>query len=155
VKPETIFLVHGIPYPDVKLIDFGLAKVIGGNLQDPNLTRHGKLIGTPPYVSPERASAKRPTPHADMWALAVTAYHALTGQLPFAGDQLGIMLVRIIQGDFTPPTRLREGLGPDIDAFFKVAFAAQPDDRHRDVLELAESFSAALAAGSDDLDWSL
>ncbi len=155
VQPDNLLLVPGTPTFTVKIVDFGLAKVIGGNLRDPNLTQHGKLIGTPQYLSPERASARKATPSADMWGLSVVAYLALTGALPFDDPKLGLTLVRIIQGDFTPPASLRPGLSSDTDAFFRRAFAPDPGKRFATVSELAQQFSASLPAGEEELDWSL
>jgi eukaryotic-like serine/threonine-protein kinase len=156
INPETIFLnrSHG-SRTSVKLVDFGVAKVIGGRLADPGLTRHGRLLGTPAYLSPERASAKRPTPHADMWSLAVVTYEAIIGRTPFEARALGMQLVKIIEGDYEPVSKLREELGDDIDAWFARAFAQQLTMRFKTVHDMVAAFSLAIAGTDDALDWSL
>jgi serine/threonine-protein kinase len=153
--PEVIIMADGSPHPVAKIVDFGLAKVVGGRLFDPHLTMHGRLVGTPEYLSPERASAKRATPQADMWALAVLGYRGLTGVVPFAGDNRGLLLMRIIKSEFVAPSTLREGLSTDIDAFFLRAFDRDPQQRFAHAMDLATAFSHALAAADQALDWSL
>ena len=154
ITPDAIMLEEGSPF-SVKIVDFGFAKVIGGKLKNTKLTLHGRLIGTPAYINPERVSAKKVTTHADNWGLAVVAYQALTGELPFGGSQLGIMLVRIVQGGFRKPSYYREGLGPEVDVFFDKALSARSKLRFQTPLELANAFSVAIAASDEDMDWSI
>lgn len=156
INPETIFLHKPAEGRlTVKVVDFGVAKIIGGKLVDPHLTRHGRLVGTPAYVSPERASAKKPTPDADMWSLAVVAYEILVGKRPFEAKTLGVQLVKIIQGDYEPVSELRAELGSEMDAFFDKAFAQEVSMRFHSMHDMATAFSVALAGTDDALDWSL
>jgi len=156
INPETIFLhAPRRGRTTVKIVDFGVAKVIGGKLIDPHLTRHGRLVGTPAYVSPERASAKKPTPDADMWSLAVVAYEILVGKRPFEAKSLGEQLVKIIRGDYEHVSTLRPELGREMDDWFEKAFAQEVSQRFNTVHDMATAFSVALAGTDDALDWSL
>ena len=93
IKPANLFLVAppaGCGWPDdlpmVKVTDFGLATVARdeATADDPRLTRMGQVVGSPAYMAPEQlAAAAAVDSRADLYALGVTAYHALTGTLPF------------------------------------------------------------------------
>jgi hypothetical protein len=83
----------------------------------------------------------------DLWALGVVAYESLTGDIPFAGETLGSVCVAICNGDFAPPSRLRKGVGPEVDAWFAKVFARNPAERFQSISEQAAAFRAALLAG--------
>src|SRR5262249_22615029 len=84
VKPSNLFLVGG-QYDQVKLLDFGIARVEGADAE--HLTTTGLLLGTPAYMAPEQA---RPgggvSPRTDVYGLGAVLYHALTGSVPFEGE---------------------------------------------------------------------
>jgi serine/threonine protein kinase len=98
LKPDNIFITpddDGVEY--AKVLDFGVAKVENGAL-DPSSgvkTQTGMMIGTPYYMSPEQAKAKPVDHRADIWALAVITYEALTGQRPFRGESFGELVMAI------------------------------------------------------------
>ncbi len=110
LKPENVFLVqspdgHMVP----KVIDFGLARTdsTAGN----RMTRTGAVIGTPFYMSPEQARGESGLDaRADVWALGVIWYEVLSGELPFAGDNLHAVLHAIFMSS---PQRLDERV-PDV-----------------------------------------
>ena len=86
LKPENLLLrADG----SVALTDFGIAKAIfQPDNPDLALTRHGDLIGTPSYMSPEQVSGQRITPQADLYSLGVVMFELLSGQRPFQADTL-------------------------------------------------------------------
>jgi serine/threonine-protein kinase len=90
LKPDNIFLVNtGAATPQVKLLDWGIAKVIDDGERR---TMQGQLIGTPDYLAPEQASGKPITPSTDVYALGVIAYRLFVGCLPFAATTAQDML---------------------------------------------------------------
>ncbi len=155
LKPDNIFLVDSSvgasdDEPDelgfgdvfVKILDFGIAKELDrdGSL----VTMVGSVLGTPPYMSPEQImSAKETDLRADLWALSVVAYVALTRRLPFGGETAGAVFASVTRGEFTPPGELLGG-APELDAFFRRAFANELEERFGSSRELAAAFAAAV-----------
>ena len=88
VKPENCFrMKRGANKDFIKMLDFGLAKIFGDEL-DPHssLTRAGAIFGTPEYMSPEQARGKKCDGRTDVYAAGVLIYELVTGQVPFSGE---------------------------------------------------------------------
>ncbi|MBV1856407.1 protein kinase [Catellatospora sp. NEAU-YM18] len=101
VKPGNVLLgVDG----RVVLTDFGLATVPG----DPNVTRTGMLLGSPAYMSPERARTGSAGPEADMWSLGATVFAAVEGQSPYARGT-AIATLTALASEPLPPVRNASG----------------------------------------------
>lgn len=94
----------------VKLLDFGIAK----DAASQGLTQTGGVIGTPNYLSPEQLDGQPASQQTDIWALGVLLYEMLTGQLPFQGDTLGGLVLKITRGDFPPPESLNPAVSRDV-----------------------------------------
>ena len=88
LKPENIVLIDTAGHADfVKVLDFGIAKVLTGSSGVSSVTESGAVVGTPYYMAPEQASAPQGITNAvDVYALGVILYEMLTGHLPFMGD---------------------------------------------------------------------
>jgi serine/threonine-protein kinase len=149
LKPSNIFIVKDGDDEIVKILDFGIAKTQrASRVELDDTTRTGTLIGSPRYMSPEQARSSRVLDHrSDLWSLAVIAYRAITGRLPFTGDDVADLLVKICAEPATPPSQIDPALGPEIDAFFTKALARLPDERFQTARELSTAF--AQAAGED------
>ena len=112
LKPGNVFLVGaGDEPPRVKLLDFGVAKMVDGDTAD-RLTRTGVVIGTPRYMAPEQALAQPVGPHTDVWAAGLVAYAMLTGRPPWSGRS-GIDITRGLLDAQPVPL---DGLGPPVPA---------------------------------------
>src|SRR6185295_943138 len=89
VKPENIWLEAGRGRdgaPRVKLLDFGLVRVVaddGPDGDERTLTRHGMVLGTPHYMSPEQASGEEVDHRTDLFSLGCVLYRVVSGALPF------------------------------------------------------------------------
>ncbi len=105
VKPANIMRTAG---GEVILTDFGIAQVEGGV----DLTRTGTVVGSIPYLSPERATGARPTPAADLWALGLVLYEALEGVHPYRRQSTQGTLAAILQDPVPAPRRAGALTGP-------------------------------------------
>jgi len=86
LKPHNIMLTRGIDGSElVKVVDFGIAKAIGGEDEGQEVTRAGWIVGTPEYVSPEQLSGLPVDGRSDVYSLGIVLFKALTGALPFTG----------------------------------------------------------------------
>lgn len=123
VKPGNILLRRdGTPV----LADFGLVKVLAGS-EDP--TESGVVMGTPAYMAPEQGTGEDLTPAADVYSLAVTAYQALTGRLPFQG-RTGLALLLAHMRDPVPPVRqFQPGIPARVDRALQRGLSKYPSDR--------------------------
>ena len=151
IKPDNIFLTPGDDGPFCKVLDFGIAK----QTQLPGLggiTNPGTMVGTPEYMSPEQAlNAKDVDAYADLWGMAVTAYHCLTGELPFTAEALGTLCVKLLDGRFKPPSELHLELPAGMDLWMARALARQPSDRFACAKELAHSFIAVARSANGEV----
>ncbi len=145
LKPGNIFLVRGGDDDEiVKVLDFGVAK-IRKPLSSEEMTKSGTLLGSPRYMSPEQARGVKSIDHrSDLWSLAVIAFRAVTGELPFQGNEIGDVLIKICTERVPAPSALVPGLSPAIDRFFERAFERDPDKRFQSAGQLARAFTAAV-----------
>ncbi|MBW2459161.1 MAG: serine/threonine protein kinase [Deltaproteobacteria bacterium] len=145
IKPDNIYLVDDERDLFVKLLDFGIAKLVDEPLSR-RVTATGMAVGTPHYMSPEQImSAKDAAPGADLWALAVVTYEMLTGKVPFDGETLGAVAVAINSGDLTPvSTLLPKGAPGGLDDWFARALCRYPDKRFSSGQAMAEAFRSVI-----------
>lgn len=142
IKPDNVFLLDLEGESFVKVLDFGIAKQErGGEL---GMTSTGSMLGTPFFMSPEQLlSSKHVDLRADLWALAVLAYQALTGVLPFTGETLGALSVAVHAGLFAPPSARHPGLPQAVDAWMTRALQRDPAARFGSARELADALAEA------------
>jgi len=103
LKPDNVFICNYHGDPDfTKVMDFGIARIV---TTDVAMTRTGMMIGTPKYMAPEQAMAKKVGPTADLYALGVILFEMLTGVPPFSGDS-GMALALAHINEPPPPLML-------------------------------------------------
>jgi eukaryotic-like serine/threonine-protein kinase len=150
IKPDNIFLLDLDGELFVKVLDFGIAKQLGGDGRA--ITGTGAMLGTPYYMSPEQAAISSSVDHrCDLWALGVVAYQALTGKLPFEADTVGGVLLAIARGTFPPVTMRDPDLPPALNAWFARALAVKREDRFSSAKEMVEAWEIAVDAPRDSL----
>jgi eukaryotic-like serine/threonine-protein kinase len=140
LKPGNVFLARVGDEEIVKILDFGVAKETTQTLVDESTTS-GLLVGSPHYMSPEQARGARIDHRADLWSLGVLWFTALTGYRPFAGSNLGDVIVRICMDQLPPATKLVAELPPAIDGFFARALSRNPDGRFESARAMAEALA--------------
>ncbi|XYH95455.1 serine/threonine-protein kinase [Sorangium sp. So ce1128] len=138
LKPANLFLVRVEEEQDeiVKVLDFGIVKETGTHLKD-EVTRTGELLGSPHYMSPEQVRGEKDVDRrSDLWSLGVILFCAVTGELPFQGDQLGAVIANILVAPLRSASQLAPDLPPAIDAFFARALARDRAQRFQSVGEM-------------------
>jgi serine/threonine-protein kinase len=142
LKPENIIVTGKGENEVVKLLDFGLAKVVRGENDDKwlrTLTGRGQIHGTIFYMSPEQCEGKKLDERTDIYSLGILAYELLTGEPPFRGDfPLSVMILHLE----TPPPPLRASR-PDVPLEMEIAILKalekDPSNRYSTALDFASS----------------
>jgi serine/threonine-protein kinase len=148
IKPANVYLASAGEDLLVKLLDFGVAKLTRGGAADPayKKTQTGQLVGTPCFMSPEQVFSRGAIDfRADLWALAVLVYEAVTCALPFEGNTLGDIYLAINGGVYRPPSALERAFPAALDAWFKRAFERDPAARFGSAREQVDAFLAIAA----------
>jgi len=133
IKPANI--MYDSLSNNLKITDFGIAKLI-----DANRTRTGIVLGTPAFMSPEQLEGKNVNGHTDLFALGVSLYQLLTGQLPFRGASMTSLMFVIANEPHPSVTSIRPDLPAWLDELMDRALAKDPADR----FESAAAMAAAL-----------
>jgi serine/threonine protein kinase len=146
VKPSNILIPEqpASAVQVVKLTDFGVARVVGGD----SLTRTGDVVGTAAYMAPEQAEGMEVTAAADLYALALVLYEALTGVNPVRASTAASRARRL--GAHLPPLRRqRRDLSRELGQGIDLALRPRPRERGR-LEDLRAALTAALPATHDE-----
>ncbi len=146
LKPDNIFLSPDPEVPGgerVKLLDFGIAKLVDKGMADSVRTRTGAVIGTPTYMSPEQCEGAGEVDHrSDIYSLACIYYELLTGRPPFVHRGAG----RIIAAHIHEQPRSARALDPSVpaavDTFVMRCLAKRRDDRPGSMREVLRALDA-------------
>lgn len=139
IKPDNILLDSATGR--VKVGDFGLARLIA---EVSDLTRDGIIAGTPAYVSPEQARGDRDAgPLADVYALGVTLYECLSGEVPFRGVPHQVVQ-QILSDEPRSPRSLNDLVPRDLETVCLKAMAKEPNRRYSSARELADDLNRYL-----------
>lgn len=142
LKPGNIMIVAQPAGEHVKILDFGVAKVLpqeGDHVQQ--LSRTGEIFGTSLYLSPEQCLAKPLDHRSDIYALGCLMYETLTGLPPHIGSNLFETLQKHVLSPVVPLRQAREGLAvpAELDAIVLRALEKDPGKRFQACAELVES----------------
>lgn len=136
VKPSNVFLHHVKGEEQVKVIDFGIAKLMDADavLLDSagaRRTATGVLVGTPAYMAPERLNSEPYDGRADVYAVGVLLYEMLTGKLPFTAKGTGNWSFAMMIGltEAPPPSSVEPEVPRELDDIVRRALAKSPAAR--------------------------
>ena len=149
LKPDNIFIVNDNNKRDfVKLLDFGVAKLLGGDdSNDGWKTAAGSVIGTPAYMSPEQASGIPVDHRSDIYSLGAILYELFTGHPVFRAKSFGEFVVKHMNHDPIPPRELADApsIPAALEAVILRCLEKDPARRYQSVAELREDLARATA----------
>ncbi len=143
LKPENIFLTSDGEELTIKVLDFGIAKVLGSEAT--HLTDAGVMLGTCHYMSPEQAMGGAIDSRSDLWSLGVMVFECLTGSLPFRADSVFAAVSAICSAPLVVPSEV--ALVPvGFDAWFARAVCRDVEQRFQTARELIAALRSVIEA---------
>ncbi|MCB9562842.1 MAG: protein kinase [Kofleriaceae bacterium] len=150
IKPGNIFLHRGPDGEVPKVLDFGIAKLVGASVLEQKITVEGWIVGTPAYMAPERFGITGYDGKSDVYSIGVLLYQMFTGALPFQATAAGtaddpLVLAMLHRTEQAVPLRAIEPDAPaGLEALVHRTLAKRPEDRPT-ASELADELRAAVA----------
>ncbi len=154
LKPDNIFLLdHDSATDFVKLLDFGISKMIDPDLQvaATKLTTTGVVMGTPLYMAPEQAMGMEIDHLADVYACGVIMYELLAGKPPFDGATYAVLVAKLLTSEPPLLAEIRPGLSPKLVAAVHRALEKEPQKRFQSAEEFANALPAPNSASAVEL----
>lgn len=139
IKPDNVMI---LPADQVKVTDFGIARLLQPDTSLATIATTGLRMGTPLYMAPEQIAGKTIDGRADLYALGALLYHMVTGQPPFAGSDALAIAVQHLQEDPVPPSTLNPAVPADWDALMLWALAKDPIRRVPSARDMARELRA-------------
>jgi len=155
MKPENIFIEQRVGEDYVKVLDFGIAKMMTDEKGQAALTAVGQTLGTLEFMSPEQLRGLPLDGRSDIYALGIMAYEMLTGQLPFKDAKTPVQIINFhMQKPAPPPSRLDPSLQipPYVDEIILKMVAKAREDRHADTSALRAHIARVMKGGEKRAD---
>ena len=135
VKPSNIMIVRD---GHVKITDFGIARMASAAVR----TQTGMVLGSPKYMSPEQVVGKLTDQRSDIFSLGVMLYEMLTGQAPFAGENINAIMYQTLNSVPPPPSTLSPAVPEMLNFIVAKALAKKLEHRYQDAKEFASDLYA-------------
>jgi serine/threonine-protein kinase len=163
LKPDNIMLSRDPEAKPrgytVKLVDFGIAKLLTDEAAVSGATAAGSVLGTPHYMAPEALTASSPVDtRSDVWSLGACAFAAMVGKVPFDGDAIGDIVLKVCAAPLPVPTAWRPEVPPGFDVWFARACQRDPERRFASTKALSDALGQLErleAQGSPDLQYGI
>jgi len=131
IKPANIMLLKDTG--DIKVTDFGIARITSSSK-----TRTGVILGTPSYMSPEQVSGKRVDGRSDIFSLGVVLFEMLSGQKPFASDDITSLMYQIAREKHPSVREIKPRMPPVLEKIVDKALTKEVDQRYLKAELMAE-----------------
>jgi serine/threonine-protein kinase len=157
LKPDNIMVATTRGKDTVKVVDFGIAKAIGGDDgKAQKVTKTGFVVGTPEYMSPEQLAGDPVDGRSDLYSLGLVFYRMLTGASPFPADSQQETMIKRLTDDPMPLAVARPDVRfpPEVQRVLDRALARSPNDRYQNAGDLARDVRGLTthATGQVDVD---
>lgn len=120
----------------LKVLDFGLAKLVQPVAEALTETANNAAAGTLPYMSPEQLRGDPLDPRTDIWGAGAVMYEMATGRQPFAAKTTSALSGEILHSSVVPPRRKQPGLSPRLDDIIVKCLEKDPENRYQSAKEL-------------------
>jgi serine/threonine-protein kinase len=140
IKPQNMMILPETG--ELKIMDFGIARVSSVGAESSGLTTAGTVMGTPDYMPPEQAQGRPADFRSDLYSLGVVLFEAFTGRLPFGGDTAVAVVMAQIQSPPPKPRGINPKLPAEIEAAVLRCLEKDPERRWQSAEDLLEALSA-------------
>ncbi len=138
IKPSNILITQD---GQVKIADFGIARI-----ESSEFTQVGTVLGTPSYMSPEQFMGLTADRRSDIYSAGVILYQFLTGERPFTGSNMTIIMHKVLNQAPTLRTRQNAVLSEELCRVVEKAMAKRPEDRFQTAAEFMQELKIAVAS---------
>jgi len=148
IKPSNLLLVFdesGAP-ASLKIADFGLVKILHSSI-----TWSGVIMGTASYMAPEQILGEQVDERADIYAVGIVLFFALTAELPFSGRNVTESMAHQLHSKPPPPSWFLDSLPASADQVVIRALRKEPRQRYASMLDLAQDLDRLLAGRVEEL----
>jgi DNA-binding beta-propeller fold protein YncE len=139
IKPDNVMVLDG---DEVKVTDFGIARLLQPDTSLHTIATTGMRMGTPLYMAPEQIEGKKVDGRTDIYALGAMLYHMVTGRPPFEGSDALTIAVKHLQEQPLPPSQVDPAIPPDWDGVILKAMAKDPGQRYQTAAECQQAIAA-------------
>jgi tRNA A-37 threonylcarbamoyl transferase component Bud32 len=134
IKPANVFLIGPDDAPQVKILDFGLSKIV--ELTEAGVTQTGVIMGTPSYMAPEQARGERADHRVDIYGVGAVLYACLTGRPPHEEESAQQTILAVMTREAPRPCSIIPGIPTGLEVVVQRAMANQPGDRYATMRDL-------------------